>query len=103
MGFWEPDKVNISDEQLLAAIRERGDEAAYAELYGRHSDAGRAAAHRIAPDLDKDDLVSEAFTRILQALRNGSGPRELFRPYLYRTVRNVSIDLAQKQHLDIDE
>lgn len=83
-----------SDHDLLHAIRTSTDRAAYAELYRRHVDAARAAAYRIAPKLDQDDVVSESFTRILQALENGAGPGESFRPYLYQTVRRVSIDFS---------
>lgn len=95
--------MDISDGALLAAIRESGKSSAYAELYRRHVDAARAAAHRIAPHLDKEDIVSESFARILQAISNGAGPRDLFRPYMYQTIRNVSIDLKQAAHLDLEE
>lgn len=97
--------MNPSDAALVSAVRERGDESAYAELYRRHAAAAYGAAYRVAPNLDHDDIVSESFTRILQAIRNGGGPTELFRPYLYQTVRNATIDLAGAagREVDLDE
>ncbi|GAB2560959.1 RNA polymerase sigma factor [Leucobacter ruminantium] len=86
--------MNTSDRALIAAVRERHDRTAYGELYRRHLDAARAAAYRIAPRIDRDDIISEAFTRILQTIENGAGPREAFRPYLYQVIRNVSIDMS---------
>ncbi|MEB4615317.1 sigma-70 family RNA polymerase sigma factor, partial [Leucobacter sp. M11] len=38
---------------------------------------------------DVDDLVAEAYLRILTALQQGSGPTSLFRPYLYRTIASL--------------
>ena len=68
-----------SDEELVAAAR-AGDDAAYAELWERHVASGRNAARAISPTVDPDDLVSEAFTSILSAIRKGGGPHEGFRP-----------------------
>jgi RNA polymerase sigma factor (sigma-70 family) len=78
-----------SDSELTALVRE-GDPEAYGELWQRHADAGRAAARRITRRFDADDLVAEAFARILEALRAGRGPDGPFRPYLYTTLQRLA-------------
>ena len=35
-----------------------------------------------------DDVVADAFAGVLEALRNGNGPRDNFRSYLLAAVRN---------------
>ena len=37
---------------------------------------------------DVDDVVADAFAGVLEALRNGNGPRDNFRSYLLAAVRN---------------
>jgi RNA polymerase sigma factor (sigma-70 family) len=77
------------DVELADAVR-AGDVDAYAELWGRHAGAGRAAARRLTATYDPDDLLQEAFARILHALQSGAGPTGPFRPYLYTTLRSVA-------------
>ena len=63
-----------SDAPLLAAAR-RGDTRAVAELYSRHHAAlTRMARRRAFPDYSAQDLVSEAFAKMLHALATGHGP-----------------------------
>lgn len=79
-----------SDEQILAAVRE-GDIGDFALLWQRHVDAARRAAKAIEPATDPDDLVSEAFASILRVTKNGGGPRDVFRPYLFAVLRNTAV------------
>jgi RNA polymerase sigma factor (sigma-70 family) len=83
-----------SDEDLADRVR-TGDSDAYRELWQRHSRAGLTAARSYARLADPDDLVSEAFLQVLRALQGGGGPREAFRPYLYRTIRNLALNRRQ--------
>ena len=86
----------VSDSELIAAAR-AGDEQAYAELYRRHASAAlRFARSLTGHSADADDLVAEAFTRVLAALRGGNGPAEAFRPYLLSAVRNAFYDNARR-------
>jgi RNA polymerase sigma factor (sigma-70 family) len=62
--------------------------ASYAELYQQHAPAARRLAFILAPDV-ADDLVSEAFTRVLSAVERGQDPAA-FRPYLMAAVRNLA-------------
>ncbi|HEV2779286.1 MAG TPA: sigma-70 family RNA polymerase sigma factor [Actinophytocola sp.] len=85
-----------SDAALIAAVR-RGETNAYGVLYERHlSAAKRAAACLSSTAAEREDLVAEAFTRVLQILRSGRGPSEEFRPYLLVTMRHLAINAARR-------
>jgi RNA polymerase sigma factor (sigma-70 family) len=86
----------VPDSELIAAVRE-GDVAAFAVLYERHLvPAKRAAACLANTPAEREDLVAEAFTRVLRMLREGRGPDEEFRPYLLVTLRNTAISAATR-------
>ena len=90
-----PGAVYPADEQLLESVR-NGDAAAYAALWSRHVGAARLLAQRIAPASDVDDLISEAYTRVLAVLRAGDGPTSSFRAYLLSTLRRANIDMGRR-------
>jgi RNA polymerase sigma factor (sigma-70 family) len=78
------------DAELIAAVR-AGDQEAFTELYERHRQAARVvAAQYAARSADVDDLVSEAFARMLRQLQDGKGPDSFFRAYLFTTIRNLA-------------
>lgn len=85
-----------SDPELIAGVR-AGDAAAFGVLYERHVDAARrvAAVYTNTP-ADVDDVVSEAFSRVLRALQQGDGPDLAFRAYLFTIVRRTGMDLINK-------
>ena len=84
------------DAALIAAVR-LGDTTAYGLLYERHLGAAkRAAACLSATPAEREDLVAEAFTRVLQTLLSGNGPTEEFRPYLLVTMRHAAINAARR-------
>ncbi len=84
------------DATLIAAVR-GGDTDAYGVLFERHVDAARRLARTLARDGDADDLVSEAFAKVLPVLVRGSGPDVAFRPYLLTAVRRLDIDRHRAQ------
>ncbi|TDV43554.1 RNA polymerase sigma factor [Actinophytocola oryzae] len=85
-----------SDAELTDAVRQ-GDATAYAVLYERHLLAARRAAGSLtATPAEREDLVAEAFVRLLRVLRAGGGPSEEFRPYLITTMRNVLISWRRR-------
>ncbi|MDN4641162.1 sigma-70 family RNA polymerase sigma factor [Agreia sp. PsM10] len=92
--------ADASDMELVEFTR-AGNSAAFGELWVRHSNAGRAVArsHRF----DADDLLSEAFARVFQAISAGGGPTTAFRPYLFTTIRNVSMQWARAKSADASE
>lgn len=101
-----PDRLQIhetSDEELVRRTRE-GDRAAYAQLWDRYAALGRRRARAASSSCDPDDVVSEAFTAILAAIRRGGGPIGAFRPYLFATVRNIVATWgSQPWHVNIDD
>ncbi|WP_374194418.1 sigma-70 family RNA polymerase sigma factor [Streptomyces sp. N35] len=80
----------VADAELIARMR-TGDDSAYEELYRRHADAVRRYSRTCCRDAHTaDDLTSEVFARMLQAVRGGSGPEHAVRAYLLTTVRRVA-------------
>jgi RNA polymerase sigma factor (sigma-70 family) len=73
-------------------------ELGYASLYTEHLTAARRTALSLVPPDAADDIVAEAFTRVLAAMRAGGGPAGAFRPYLLAAVRNIARDwLAERR------
>jgi RNA polymerase sigma factor (sigma-70 family) len=87
-----------SDALLMAAVR-TGTVDAYGELYARHVAAARRLAGALVRDpADAEDLVAEAFAKILAVLREGRGPDLAFRAYLLATLRHVGYDRARRDN-----
>ncbi|MDR2997076.1 MAG: sigma-70 family RNA polymerase sigma factor [Microbacterium sp.] len=96
-----PDLTEPTDIELLAATR-AGDERAFGELWTRHLAIGITIARRVTNDIDAHDLVSEAFCRVLQAIRNGAGPTDQFRGYLAASIRSVAATWARASRPMVD-
>lgn len=85
-----------SDAELIDSVRS-GTVSAYASLYERHL----GAAHNLARQLTRstaeaDDLVSEAFAKVLDTLRQGRGPDSAFRAYLLTALRHTAYDKTRR-------
>jgi len=81
----------LSDAELISSVR-GGDVSAYGDLFARHRDAATRLARQLVPGPDADDLVSEAFAKVLNVLLAGGGPDVAFRAYLLTAVRRLHID-----------
>lgn len=69
----------------------------FAALYAEHLPAARRAALALVPAHAADDIVAEAFARVLARQAAGGGPGA-FRPYLLAAVRNLALDwLAERR------
>src|SRR5215218_4961774 len=91
--------TGLGDADLVAQVREGPDDSyaePYAELYRRHQPAALALARTLTEHTSADDVVSEAFEKLLQRIRGGGGPDAAFRPYLLRTVRTVAVDASRR-------
>ena len=87
------------DAELIAAVR-GGDVDAYGELFARHVDAARRLARQLAGPGDADDLVSDAFAKVLTVLQRGGGPDLAFRAYLHQlSCADPLTGLASMAHL----
>ncbi|MBO0828814.1 MAG: sigma-70 family RNA polymerase sigma factor [Streptosporangiales bacterium] len=76
----------------MDAVRD-GDANAFDAVYRRHVDAARRLARILARDhAEADDLVAEAFARLLGTLKSGGGPESAVRAYVLTTIRRVHID-----------
>lgn len=85
------------DARLIEAVR-RGDTAAYGDLYARHVASARNLARQLSrTTAEADDLVSEAFIRVLQVLRTGGGPDSAIRAYLLTALRHTAYDRTRKE------
>ncbi|MEV8150629.1 SpaH/EbpB family LPXTG-anchored major pilin [Arthrobacter sp. NPDC080073] len=88
--------VGHSDPQILAMVRD-GDASAFDVLFRRHVAAARFVARAQTDNAsDADDVVSEAFASIFQALTEGKGPDQFFRSYLLTAVRRIAHDRNRK-------
>ena len=85
-----------------------GADRSYGELYVEYAPAARGLALSMVPPDVADDVVAEAFARVLAAIQAGGGPDHAFRPYLLAAVRNLANDwIAARRRVtvigDLDE
>ena len=85
----------LGDAELVARAR-TGEHASYAELFRRHQPAATALARTLTDHAAADDVVAEAFEKLLLRIRAGGGPQSAFRPYLLQTVRTVAVDSSRR-------
>jgi len=90
--------VRDDEEALLAAARQRDPDALarihetyYRSLFGY-------IAYRVGDPIVSEDLTSEVFMRLLDALQRGDGPRTTLRGWLFRVASNVVNDYHRAQH-----
>lgn len=79
------------EEPLLAAAR-LGDQHAQGALFAEHRGAALAFARSLTRDGSAEDLVSDSFQRVFEAMKSGGGPQRSFRQYLLTTIRRQHID-----------
>ena len=92
------------DRELLARVR-AGEDAAYGELFSRHADAVRRFSLRhVREPAEADDLTAEAFFRVLQAIRRGTGPTDHVRTYLLTVARRVAWEWSgRRRDVPVDD
>jgi RNA polymerase sigma factor (sigma-70 family) len=88
---------NPTSDAELAERARAGDKDAFAELWRRHAQAGRAIARSVSPTLDPDDLVAEAYGNIYALVKRGRGPTGAFRPYLAAAIRNIATSIGRSK------
>jgi RNA polymerase sigma factor (sigma-70 family) len=80
----------LSDAALIVRTQQ-GDPGAYGELWIRHERVALALARTLSTS-NGDELVAEAFAKILRTLHSGRGPTDNFRAYLFTTIRSCAVD-----------
>ena len=87
------------DDAALIRRARSGDQTAMEELVRRHYRSVFNLAYRLANDYDDaQDIVSEAFIRVHNALPSFRGDAN-FTTWLYRIVKNVFLDERKKQRV----
>lgn len=96
------DPTALADGELLDLARAGRDDA-FAELWARHAAAAGRLARQYRGDWEADDLVSEAYVRVLDLVRRGRGPSDAFRPYLFAVVRSVAQAWSKRTAQSVDD
>ncbi|MFC4853489.1 sigma-70 family RNA polymerase sigma factor [Actinophytocola glycyrrhizae] len=85
------------DAELIEAVR-KGTVSAYGALYERHVGSAYNLARQLSRSpAEADDLVSEAFAKVLDTLRAGRGPDSAFRAYLLTALRHTAYDRTRRE------
>jgi RNA polymerase sigma factor (sigma-70 family) len=93
----DAERTGASDAELITAVR-NGHVESYEPLYERHVAAARNLARQVGRSAaEADDLVSEAFAKVLDSLRGGGGPDQAFRAYLLTTLRRTAYDRSRRE------
>ena len=86
-----------TDAALLVAARQ-GDAAALAELKARHTPVARRLALSYArPGVSADEIVTAAFTQLVNPSDRGVAANESFRAYLFVKVRRAATSAARQR------
>ncbi|MET9229135.1 sigma-70 family RNA polymerase sigma factor [Lentzea sp. NPDC003310] len=86
-----------SDADLIESVR-AGCVEAFGRLFERHVRSAQRLAYQLcSAETDADDLVADAFAKVLAAIKAGGGPIAAFRPYLLTAVRHVAYDKSRKE------
>jgi RNA polymerase sigma-70 factor (ECF subfamily) len=89
--------MRMDEQQLLQRARDF-DLAVLAEIYDSYSPQLYVYALRLLGDQNQaEDCVAETFHRLLNAFRDGKGPQQNLKPYLYRIAHNWIMDLYRRQ------
>lgn len=91
----------VGDAALINSTR-AGDQTAVAALWRRHHHSAVLHARALVGASDAEDVASDAFTSVIGAITRGSGPDELFRPYLYTVIRNLAGDEFRRRARNTD-
>lgn len=84
--------ANADELDLLRRARAL-DATALTQMYDAHSAGVHRYAMRLVGDVRlAEDCVTESFSRLLIAFRNGQGPTNDLRAYLYRIAHNWLMD-----------
>ena len=84
---------DIVEEKGLISKLQAFDMGAIEWVYDQYNEAIYRYGYRLLGNQDKaEECVAETFSRFLQAIKNGKGPKKYVRPYLYRMAHNWITD-----------
>ena len=91
-------RYGMQNEKDLIARARNLDKEALAEIYDTLSPGIFRYAMRILGDAEvAEDCVAETFSRFLNALHRGGGPKQYLKAYLYRVAHNWITDLYRRK------
>lgn len=98
----------MQDELTLLAGVQKRDPQALAQVHDTYYPAiFRFIAFRVGDHATAEDLTSEVFTRLLNAVRDRNAPQNTLRGWLYRVASNVVADHHRRnyrvKHVELDE
>ena len=106
--------MRMDDEDTILKRLHCFEERALSEVYDAYSPGLYRYAWRLLGDEDMaEDCVAETFSRLLNALERGNGPRQHLKAYLYRVAHNwitdyyrrgsrLELSLESDTHIDPD-
>lgn len=91
--------LDVQDEQSLLVKARALDEEALAEIHDRYYEPiFRYVVYRVSNEQVAEDLTSEVFIRLLNALRDHTAPQKTLRGWLYGVAFRVVSDYHRKQY-----
>jgi RNA polymerase sigma-70 factor (ECF subfamily) len=98
----------VTDERTLLERAKRYDETALGQLYDRYAPRIYAYIYRRVGDAQAaEDLTSDVFVRVIQAIRAHRPWRTSFQAWLYRIAHNLVVDHYRRRRpvadLELDE
>jgi len=93
----QPTERASSQEEVLVALARDGDEHAFGELVTRYQALAARVARFVAPGVDVDDVVQEAFVKAFRGLPKFRAG-EPFAPWLLSIVANETKNLLRSRH-----
>lgn len=93
--------TTLTDRELTDRLNDR-DIAAYEEIYKRYWIPMFEFARKMVQDNDQaKDIVQDAFIRLYGNIGVSEFDKIVIAPYLYRTVKNIVIDLSIRDKLKV--
>lgn len=90
--------MSVNINTMLAAKQESLTKQDLIDIYEKHSPGiYRYAVRLLGDSATAEDCVSETFSRFLNAIRRGGGPKDNTRAYLYRVAHNWVTDYYRRQ------
>lgn len=91
-----PRTVQHPEETELLARARAGDCSAIGALYEAHRPAALHLAQLLAGSDGAEDLLADAFARVVARFHEGGGPETNFHGYLFTAIRNRHRDLQRR-------
>jgi RNA polymerase sigma-70 factor (ECF subfamily) len=94
----------VEEQALLRGARELDEPALNTIFETYYSPLYRYIYHHVRHRTTAEDLTAEVFSRMLEQLTQGDGPRQYLKAWLYRVAHNLVVDHARRQvHRDHDQ